>query len=174
MQITVLSGPQGSGKTTQLQRLAAAAVLQGRTAGGIVSPAVFEFGRRVGYDVLDLQSGRRRPLARLTSLVSASTKAGAYAFDDAAIAEGSECIRQAVNAGLTVIAVDEIGPLEFRGGGWAPALALALRSCIPGCELILSVRPALADHLAARFPSEYWPDARVVTPPWPALPDPDS
>ena len=169
MQITILSGVQGSGKTTYLQQFAASAARWGKTVGGIASPAVFEGGRRVGYDLLDLRSGCRRPLARLDNGLPAPTKIGVYAFDDAAIAEGNDRILDAVKAGASIIVVDEIGPLEFRGGGWSRALAFAIEKCATECELILTIRPSLADDLAARFPSPFWQTARRVVPPWPAL-----
>lgn len=136
--------------------------------GGIASPAVFEGGRRIGYDLLDLQTGLRRQLARVDEGSSAATRVGRYAFDDAAIADGNACIEAAVRRRLSIIAVDEIGPLEFRGEGWAPALALALEKCVPDCELILTVRPTMADQLATRFASPFWEGARRRCAPWDA------
>jgi nucleoside-triphosphatase THEP1 len=69
---------------------------------------------------------------------------------------------------LDVIAIDEIGPLEFDGKGWALALATALQEIRSEQELVVVVRPSLVGKLSTRFPSALWATARRVSPPWPS------
>jgi hypothetical protein len=92
-----------------------------------------------------------------------------YRFDDEALLEGNSAIISDVRAGVTTVVIDEIGPLEFRGGGWAPGLEVALRECVPEQVLIVAVRPALVDGLPRRFPSPLWATARRISPPWPSV-----
>jgi nucleoside-triphosphatase THEP1 len=168
MSLTLLCAASGLGKTTflcdQIARLAA----QGRSVGGVASPAVFEQGRRIGYDLLDLRNGARPVLARAVGPDSAAATVGVYRFDSDAIAAGNAAIIAAVQGGLDIIAIDEVGPLEMRGGGWTPALEFALTACRPGQQLIITVRPTLADKLPARFPASVWATQTRVVPPWPA------
>jgi nucleoside-triphosphatase THEP1 len=168
MDLILLSAGSGLGKTTflcdQLARLAA----EGRSVGGVVSPAVFEQGRRIGYDLLDLRTGNRRLLARAVGPDSAAATVGVYRFDDQAMAAGNAAIIAAVQDGLEIIAVDEVGPLEMRGGGWTPALEFALQKCLPGQHLVVTVRPTLADKLPERFPAPIWTAQTRIAPPWPA------
>ncbi|MFH0981042.1 MAG: nucleoside-triphosphatase [Planctomycetota bacterium] len=167
MAVTILSAGRGEGKTTFLRRYAARVAVLGRSVGGIASPAVFEHNQRIGYDLLDLRSGRRRRLARWVTSGEGPPTVGAYRFDEAAIAEGNAAIVAAVRDSLEVIAIDEVGPLELRGEGWTPALEIALRESDLERELLIVVRPALVDELARRFLSPLWAAARRVGPPWP-------
>ena len=72
MGVTIITARRGEGKTTFVRRYAAHQTQRGQSVGGIASPAVFENGERVGYDVVDLCSGNRRPLARV--VISGSVK----------------------------------------------------------------------------------------------------
>jgi len=136
--------------------------------GGIAALAVFEDGRHVGYDLLDLRCGSRQLLVRAVADHAVVRSVDAYRFDGGAVAAGNAAITAAVRDGLDAIAIDEIGPLEFRGHGWAPALEFALRECGPDQELIVVVRPSLLPGLPERFPSPKWAAANRISPPWPS------
>ncbi len=165
--VNLLTAGRGEGKTTFLREYAAGAAACDLSVGGVAAPAVFEDGERVGYDLIDLRAGSRRPLARIGGSHAAHLTVGSYGFDEAAVAEGNAAIISAVRDRLDVVAIDEVGPLEFRGGGWAPALTFALRECSPGQQLILVVRSSLVDRLPHRFPSLRWNTANRISPPWP-------
>ena len=109
-------------------------------------------------------------LARVGSSADAASAVGIYRFDDDAVAAGNQAISAAVRDRLDLIAIDEVGPLEFRGQGWAPALEIALRECDPQQELVVVVRAALVDDLSKRFPSPAWTSASRMSPPGPASP----
>ena len=170
MNLLIVSGARGEGKTTFVRRFAANATECGRSVGGVVSPAVFEGGERVGYDLINLRDGARQTLARIARPGEEPT-VGAFRFAPAAVASGVLAISSAVRDGLDLIAIDEVGPWEFRGEGWAPAFEEALRNARAGQTLIVVVRPSLIDELPERFPSPMWEDARRVSPPWPAVDD---
>ena len=172
MAVTIICAGRRAGKTTYLRRYMVELGDRGRSVGGIASPAVFEGGQRIGYDLLDLRRGTRRPLARVTSSAEVVPTVGIYQFDSEVIKEGNEAICAAVRDRLEVVAIDEVGPLEFRGGGWAPALETALNTCTSAQQLVVVVRPVLVDELPGRFPSSLWTGADRVSPPWPAQPGP--
>lgn len=166
----VVTGAKGQGKTTFLRAYVARAAQSGRSIGGIASPAVFVADSRVGYDLIDLRSGKQQPLARVVASTTSTPTIGSFQFDNAAVAQGNVAIVAAVQSGADLVAIDEVGPLEFRGQGWAPALETALRECRLDQELIVVVRAALLDDLPRRFPSPLWDGCVRVSPPWPALP----
>jgi len=168
MSVSIISARRGEGKTTFLRAYATRAAAEGRLVGGIASPAVFEGDRRIGYDLVDLGHNRRCQLARVVTAENSAPTVGRYHFDDTAVATGNAAILAAVRDGLDVIAVDEVGPLEFRGQGWAPALETALGELNADQELVIVVRVSLADELSARFPSPLWATARRISPPWPS------
>lgn len=167
MRVLVLSAGRGEGKTTFLCQLADHIAAQTRSVAGIAAPAVFENDRRIGYDLLDLRQGCRQLLARLNASLDSGTIVGAYRFNDAAIRAGNAAVIGAVRDRSAFIGIDEIGPLEFRGDGWAPAMSCALAECRPEQLVIVVVRSALVDELAARFPSPHWANAIRIAPPWP-------
>ena len=167
MAVKILCAAKGEGKTTFLCAQAAGLVAGERTIGGVAAPAVFEREQRIGYDLLDLRTGTRRPLARAVTAPDVTPTVGGYHLDEAAVVAGTAAIAAAVRDRLDVIAIDEVGPLEFEGRGWASALELALLECSPSQELIVVVRPTLVHALAARFPSPQWATAERVSPPWP-------
>ncbi|MBN2562874.1 MAG: DUF2478 domain-containing protein [Phycisphaerae bacterium] len=179
MTLKILSADRGRGKTSFLRRYVADAAGRGRSVGGIASPAVFENGRRIGYDLIDLRRGSQRPLARMVGPGDTPADVGRYRFDEAAVAEGNAAVIAAVRDGLDVVAIDEIGPLELRGKGWAPALEFALREGDYGAalsqdglsenrssepELIIVIRSSLVADLAGRFPSPAWSVADHISP----------
>lgn len=167
MGLMILYAAKGTGKTTVLRAHAHSLATRGRSVGGIASPAVFESDIRIGYDVIDLRTGHRRRLARIAAEPQAGPAVGPYRFDAAALAAGNAAITAAVRDGLDTIAIDEVGPLEFDGQGWAPAVEYALRACGPAQELIIVTRPSLAYEFPARFPSPLWASAKRISPPWP-------
>lgn len=164
MGVTVITGERGCGKTTLLRKYVDAAALAGRTVGGIASPVVYENGRRLGYDLLDLRRGVRRPLARVVTGPGVVPTVGPFRFEEAALAEGNAAIVAAVEDGLDVVAIDEVGPLEWDGKGWAAVLAHALQSGRAGQELIVVVRTSLCEKLPDRFPSPLWETAKRLRP----------
>jgi nucleoside-triphosphatase THEP1 len=167
--ITLISGTRGQGKTTFLRAHLAVAAREGCLIGGIASPAVEQDGELLGYDLIDLRSGTRRPLARVAPDAPREETFGRrrFRFDTQALAEGNQAIISAVADGVGIIAIDEVGPLEFTGGGWYEGLVYALANCSPDQQLILVVRPKLVDKLPTRFSSAAWAHARRVAPPWP-------
>ena len=167
MSVVIICAERGAGKTSFLCERLAEMAAQGRSVGGIAAPAVFESGRRIGYDLLDLREDSRRPLARVDPAAGGTAGVGPYQFDEGAVAAGNAAIAVAVRDGLDFVAIDEIGPLEFAGRGWAPALESALQACSPEQTLIVVVRPTLVDELPRRFPSPAWTGATRITPPWP-------
>jgi nucleoside-triphosphatase len=168
MAMRIVTADRRAGKTTFVIRYMSRVAYLGKSVGGIASPAVIEDGRHVGYDLLDLRSGKRRLLARSDKMGKSCVTIGPYWFDDAALDEGNDAIISAVHDRVDVIAIDEIGPLEFEEKGWALAFTIALQEILCEQELMVVVRPSLVERLATRFPSALWATARRVSPPWPS------
>jgi nucleoside-triphosphatase THEP1 len=114
----VITGERGAGKTT----LAAAVVERLRAAGlrvgGILAPGTYRDGRRHSFEVVALASGERRPLSArdpepgwIEEQCFWVDPAG-YALGNAALGAGD----------ADVVVVDEVGPWELAGSGWAARL----------------------------------------------------
>ncbi|MBU0639131.1 MAG: DUF2478 domain-containing protein [Planctomycetes bacterium] len=146
MSLALLLGERYEGKTTSCQRLAEQARAHGRTVAGIVAPAVYEDGQRLGYDVLDLSTGATARLA--TVLGPGCEKIGRFHLLDAGLALGRSTLLRVAQAAPDLVIVDEVGRLELRGGGWAPDLD----ALVAGPRLTLfAVRRTLAAQVAGRW-----------------------
>ncbi len=147
----VLTGPTGSGKTT----LALAVVNRLRAGGvrvaGILAPGLLDGGRRTGFDLVNLATGEQVPLAREhPPTVGPHARWSRFGFS----AAGLELGRRALGAdtdGADVVVVDEVGPFELSGGGWASALDALTEHGVGG--VVLVVRDSVVDAVRARWGS---------------------
>jgi nucleoside-triphosphatase THEP1 len=152
---TIVSGPTGSGKTTLVGDVLDRLRRRGFRVGGILAPGLLSDGRRTGFDLVNLATGERRPLAREGQAEPGQhARWSRFAFDADALALGRRALL-ADSRSADVVVVDEVGPFELSGGGWADALD-RLRD-FEG-HVILVVRESLVEAVRARWGS---PDAVV-------------
>ena len=106
------------------------------------------FGVKMSYTFVDLASGER---SRYAVRRAGPIPPGELAFEflSKGLDFGKRAIRGAVEAGVDVVFVDELGPLEMGGGGlWASVLEL--RGGFSG-EIILTVRESLLDEFLRKL-----------------------
>jgi nucleoside-triphosphatase len=152
-EIHIITGGIGQGKTTLCRRLVAVATKRGWVVKGVLSLPVFEDGRKIGIDLLDVSSGEKRRLAHRDRPTDGPRTPGWY-FLASALAWGNEKLNRAVPCDLLVI--DELGPLELlRGQGWQAGIE-ALSSDSYQIAVVV-VRPSLLPVAL-----EIWPQASVA------------
>ena len=134
------TGPKHSGKTTGATKLAQIASAEGFNVAGLLSPSLYRNSKLLGFDVLDLHSQTRAPLARRKT---SQSKAGPFTF----IADGLKLGNAALSAEATksadLVIVDEFGPLELNNEGWRKNVDSLLISS--NAVVLLVVRRELAD-----------------------------
>jgi len=144
-QITILTGPFGSGKTTACRQLADLARQRGLDCAGIVCPARFEGTRKIGIDLFNLRTSECRPLAKVDDQ-PAALRTTRYRFDADVMAWGAASLDAACPCDLLI--VDEIGPLELeRRQGWVNALNVLREGQFDLAVVV--VRPSLIDAFRA-------------------------
>jgi len=146
--IILMTGERGSGKTTLLMETARILRRQGVAIAGILSPGTWANGVREGFEVLDVASGERHPLARRSD-GPAVVRRGSYAFDESGFAFGRRAFHRLEECGRCVLFIDEIGPIELDGGGWAGQLDLIRQR--PDAVSVWVVRPSLIDAVSRRW-----------------------
>jgi hypothetical protein len=162
----LVTAPRDGGKSSYLRELAR---LTG--SAGFLSPKRFGADGVVGYDILTLPSGERRPLARLATPAQhkrlgdlqyerpsgseGETPGPArrsrwfgfrrFYFDQDAFDWALLTARELAGRGGGPLILDELGPLEDQGGGLYEVFLLFLET---GRELTVSCRPALVERFA--------------------------
>jgi nucleoside-triphosphatase THEP1/energy-coupling factor transporter transmembrane protein EcfT len=153
--LVVVTGKPAAGKTPAVRAAAEELAGRGVDVAGFVQIPVFEDGGKGGYRVRDVATGEERTLAvkvgerRGQSGTPFRFEANGFAFARRALAR--------VRAGCVVV-LDELGPVELRGGGHMPAVRRALAR--PGIAAVLvTVRPALIPSFLALLTA---PSATIV------------
>lgn len=109
----------GVGKTTAMEQILTLLRASGLKVGGVLQPAVFQGGERVGYQLRDVATGEERPFARRRQ--ARGEDGLGFDFEDSGWKWAGQRINRARQQG-DVVVVDELGKLEARGEGHLPAL----------------------------------------------------
>ncbi len=152
----LVTGLPGTGKTTWCGELIELAQARGLRVAGLWSPAVFENGRKIGIELVNLADNKRWRLANLRGEEVTAVATIQWAFDPEVIALGDQSLQQLPPNDLLVI--DELGPLEFmRGEGFTAGLDVLDAGDYRVAVVV--IRPSLLPEAQAR-----WPQAQVITP----------
>lgn len=121
-----LTGNPGVGKTTVLLRIVEALKAEGYRIGGMLSQEVRTGGERVGFEILDLNSGKRGWLAQVNQ--KNGPRIGRYCVNLEDLENiGAKAIMDAVKDS-DVVAVDELGPMELFSDKFREAVRKAVES----------------------------------------------
>lgn len=124
--VLLITGSPGIGKTTTLMKTVEMLKGRGYNVGGMISREVREAGKRVGFEILDLGSGKRGWLAHVNQKTGPSVGKYRVNLEDIdnigalAIVEGTE--------NCDIVAIDEIGPMELFSEKFRNAFRQALAS----------------------------------------------
>lgn len=148
--LTLITGPRGSGKTRWCMSLSDHAAAAGIRVGGLVSPSVFENGRKVGIDLVDLKSGDRRHLAYSKGSGRGDLLTTDWQLDVETLTWGNSILERTENCDFFIL--DELGPLEFNHdvGLIAGLEIIETRRDLP---IFATVRPSLISGARLRW---YW------------------
>ena len=127
----VVSGGVGSGKT-EVCRMVIRRLEGAFDPGGIISPRVIESGSTTGYDVLNVETGEKRPFVRSTP---PGVRVGRFFLRPGALEFANEAISGAIGRREPVFA-DEVGRMELKQKGLAPAIKELIGSDTQGIFLV--------------------------------------
>jgi nucleoside-triphosphatase len=127
--VLLLTGTPGVGKTTVLIKAVSALKEKGYCVGGMISREAREGGTRVGFEILDLSSGRSGWLAHVSQ--KNGPHVGRYRVNMSDLDSiGAQAVTDAV-ANCAVVAIDEVGPMELFSAKFKDAVHKALESSKP-------------------------------------------
>jgi nucleoside-triphosphatase len=149
--VFILAGDTGSGKTTLARQVVEGLRARGASVGGILAPGLLENGRRTGFDLVNLATGESARLARERAVETGRhVQWSRFSFSPEGLALGQRALGRGARA-ADVVLVDEVGPLELAGGGWADALDELVRDRAQ--PVLLVVRSSIVDEVARRWGS---------------------
>lgn len=140
--IILWAGPKHSGKTTGAARLVQAARAGGFVVAGCLAPSAYANDSLVGFDVVNLRSDERAPLARRETGPGEGRR---FRFITEGLTLGNEALDPIATRNADLIIVDEYGPLELTFQGWRTAVDRLMTST--DAVLLLVVREELVDEV---------------------------
>jgi nucleoside-triphosphatase THEP1 len=145
--IVIVTAPQHSGKSSLIARYVEQCHQHRVHTAGILAEGLWEGNQRSGFNLVDLSSGVRVPLAvRCAPHGQARIR---FEFFQAGIDAGMAALDTERCAAANLIVVDEVGKLEVMGQGWAPYLPPLLE--LPVKTHIWVVRESLVEAVAKRW-----------------------
>ncbi len=134
------------GKTTLVERVIQAVPLK---CGGMITKEIRKIGRRVGFSVHDVLTGREGVLAHIH--LERGPKLGRYRVNLRDLEEiGAAAIERALEE-CELVVIDEVGPMELHSERFIRAVERALES---DKHLLVTVHRASNHHLAYRIRHE--------------------
>lgn len=124
--VFILTGSPGIGKTTALLKIVGDLKAKGFSIGGMVNREVRKGNTRIGFEIIDLLTGRQGWLAKVNQ--KGGPQLGKYHVNlDDLDSVGVQAINKAVET-CNVVIIDEIGPMELFSERFKEATRKALAS----------------------------------------------
>jgi nucleoside-triphosphatase len=131
--VIILTGSPGGGKTTTLEKTVNALKKRGVSVGGMISREVREDDDRVGFEILDIATGKKGWLAHLNQ--KSGPQVGKYRVNLGDLESvGVQAINDSVEK-ADVVAIDEIGPMEL----FSEKFKVATRNALESNKLVITV-----------------------------------
>ncbi len=147
--IIIITGEQGSGKTTFLQEIIFGLANNDVQIAGILAEGFWKNYERDHFELIDLKSKnrllycQREPKDGWEKLRHFYINPDGQKFGEAAL--DSNYLKNA-----DIVVIDEIGPFELKDKGWAKAIESILRE-LPELTMIWVVRKSLLNEVTDHF-----------------------
>lgn len=145
--IIILRGERQAGKSTFAFELAKILNLKGQIVGGFIAPGKLENFRHSEFEIMDLLSGIRKPLCSIHK--KEGEKTGPFVFDPIGQQFGKQLISPEKLKNVTIVVIDEIGPLEIKGLGWTESIEKLLED--PTKLHVWVVRKSLVNQVIKKW-----------------------
>jgi len=140
MKIFILKGATGSGKTTFLVNYC-----KQKNAGGVLSPVITD--KRHFLNIETKETKLMEAQENETEILNV----GRYKFSAKVFEWANQILTDCVNKNYETIIIDEIGPLELQGKGFAETLKSILSHTEMKSDLLLVIRENLVNDVLNYF-----------------------
>ncbi len=128
-----LTGNPGIGKTTILLKAVEALKAKGYSVGGMLSREVRTCGNRVGFEIIDLSSGKSGWLAHINQ--PTGPQVGRYRVNLKDLNNIGVTAIEEASKSFNIVVIDEIGPMEL----FSEKFKNAVRSVTKSNKLVIGV-----------------------------------
>ena len=136
--VLLLTGDPGVGKTTVIIKVVEALKAEGVSVGGMISREVREGNVRIGFEIIDSTNNKHGWLAHANQ--KGGPQVGKYHVNMEGLENiGVKAIIQATEK-CSVVAVDEIGPMEL----YSQLFKQAVKQALASNKLVLAIMHAKA------------------------------
>ncbi len=151
--VIIISGEKGQGKTSFAQNLAIRLIDLNYTVAGILARGYWKDNLRDRFDLVNLMTNKRIIFCQRTPKEGWERIRHFYINPNGQYF-GEDALDTMKLRKYQVVIVDELGPFELQGKGWAVAVKKLLQQ--QNRTLIFVVRSSLVEEIAAHFEfSEY-------------------
>lgn len=147
-EVIIITGRQGSGKTTLMASILRELQKQGRSCGGFIAEGEWKDGHRESFTLSRADNGEKTPLSSRGAKDS-TEKCGPFYFYNDGLEAGRNALSDEAIKGKKYIFIDEIGPMELQGRGWVAQIRRILSK--PGITVIISVRESALEQVRQNF-----------------------
>jgi nucleoside-triphosphatase THEP1 len=146
-QVFIIAGDPQQGKTGFVIKLIERLKKSGFMMGGFVAPGEFRNHRRHSFKLTDLKTGRSKPLCVRTPVE------GSHGVPFTFYPDGQQFGEQLLDPenlkDCDAVVIDEIGPLELQGKGWAGSVSILLEKA--DLKQIWVVRRSAVQQVIKKF-----------------------
>ncbi len=145
--VVIITGEKHSGKTTFALDLVNHFKEKGIALGGFVAPGYFVDNRRVSFDLQALATDQKYPLCSIHP--GNGIRIGPFWFDEKTLQIGNRLLDPAQLGAAEIVFIDEMGPLELKGDGWAAAIDKLMQH--PRFTLVMVVRRSMVEQVISKW-----------------------
>jgi nucleoside-triphosphatase THEP1 len=155
-QVLIVHGEIASGKTRRGEQISDRAKVNGYRVHGILCQRVMRDRETIGYDMVDLESRKTRPMVYSEIEVQGEEwkpLRGPFLYNEETFKEANRLLTEAAYGmdAKTLVVIDEYGHLEARGFGVYPGLRMVTESVWSGGKLLVLCRTEKIDDVIRVF-----------------------
>jgi nucleoside-triphosphatase len=146
--VFIITGGQGQCKTTFLHLVLGFTVGLNVRVRGVIAPGHMRDGRRSGFTLVDLATGRHEELSSIDPDPRCEVH-GRFYFRPVGLAFGRRALAPPDPRETDLVVIDEVGRFELEGAVWAEQIDLLLAH--PHPPMVWTVRRRLLDTVVGRW-----------------------
>lgn len=147
--VFIITGEQGSGKTTFLLQVIWELKKAGILMAGFIAEGFWLNNKRSHFELVDIRN-ENRILFCSKEFHQGWEQIGHFYINPASISFGEKILELAVKNQFTICVIDEIGPFELQNKGWAPSIHSIIKAN-PNLPMICVIRENLVQKTIAHF-----------------------